>query len=239
MNIKKVEIIIWGIVAFVLSAILGFALTNQFNGFTLLSLNINSTTEALYFDTAQIDSLDINGIAMKVIVQEGTRENIQVNVTSPDDSRITVIQNESQLKITEKGCIGFCFGNTMVEILIPASLMETLKVETISGKIEVESVQAKNIEVKSVSGALVLEKVQFNQLNSNTTSGKIELSVNAEFESIRANSVSGKIEMKLNDVNCINLDANSVSGSIKNEYDVCQNHVVRATTTSGAIKIVK
>ncbi|MNL14075.1 hypothetical protein D3C87_1350050 [compost metagenome] len=144
-----------------------------------------------------------------------------------------------------------------VNIEIPASLIGKFEVETLSGDVSFENLQAKELTLKTVSGDMTLNQVtadilaiagvsadlkatncDIKKVTGKTVSGDVEFSSQkpAGFD---ITTVSGDIDMKLPKMENTKFDLSTTSGEIQNAHGSAKTGTleVKIYTTSGDIEI--
>ena len=140
---------------------------------------------------------------------------------------------------------------TFKEIYLPEDSYGSLKVNTVSGEIEVPEKYAFNdvainttsgsitcdctatgdIEIGTVSGEITFSSVNGNKFNASSTSGSVKLSNAKVSGAVTIDTVSG--EIILNDVESGSLNTNSVSGDVM--FTNLTTDDVNIDTTSGEV----
>jgi len=122
-----------------------------------------------------------------------------------------------------------------LEVLIPYALSENLQslhIENISGRIEINNIHANDFIVETVSGRIELSSITSQVLNTSTISGRITLS-NTQAEEIYLQAVSGRITATGTQTQY--LHTNTVSG--RHNLSGSFSRLVDTSSTSGRIEI--
>lgn len=120
-----------------------------------------------------------------------------------------------------------------VNIEIPATLISTFDIHTVSGDMTFENTQLKDFAVKSVSGDLNWNNVTAENLTFSTVSSDLKI-LDSNVKTVKGKTVSGDVEFNNNKP--ANLDVTSVSGDVKMKLAKSQDTNFNLKTTSGEIE---
>ncbi len=226
---KNVKIIILSFLVLVLIAIMTVLIEYKdkyyFNIF-------DYKTELIYekdFNNSDINSFDISSDLSDVVIKKSNEEAIAVKVYGDKEDEVTTNVKDNNLYIVNDNsttiCLFFCMMNSRIEIMVPNSEYNNLKVKIASGDIDVEDIIFNNITASSKSGDIKLNKAT--KVDIDLVSGDINFK---EIDNGKITTVSGDITG--NNVN--EITAKVVSGDIEisNISKSCQ-----ISTTSGSILI--
>ncbi len=106
-------------------------------------------------------------------------------------------------------------GNTSVKlnIYVPGSYSGDIRLETVSGDIEITSPDTAETKIKTTSGRVRLRDFT-GKLDFESISGSLDAQYSTFSSDIRAKTVSGSIELELPDDAAFTLEASTVSGDI-------------------------
>ena len=173
----------------------------------------SSKTEQIYNKVYDIqDIIKIKTVNADIRIKETSSDTIQVVAYGTKNDKISehIKEGEIELEYTGKNfCIGFCFFENYIEILIPSSfegkaILEStsgdievgrlenslLEMNTVSGDIEVKKV--KSCDIKSVSGDINIEQVE----NSTVTTTSGDIGIQLLMHQLKAISTSGDITIQ-------------------------------------------
>jgi len=196
------------------------------------------TTQSI--PTDDIESIYINWTAGRVAIGRHHGDDIQITEFSQrelrDGEEFRVNTTDGTLRINFSDNINI-LRNTpakRLEVLIPYEFDEfdEFYIRTMSGRININNLNALNIEVSTVSGRIELNQIHSHYLNVSTTSGRIEVH-NANTFDTNLRTVSGRIE--ISNSNAQNLESRTTSGrhQISGEFED-----ITARSVSGRIEII-
>lgn len=110
--------------------------------------------------------------------------------------------------------------------------LNSLRIETVSGDIKVNSVSAPTVVANTTSG-----EIEFNKLNTNTSSLKTtsgDIKVGSYVGTLTVDSTSGDIDMNLAEIKGAST-INSISGDIEIAIEVSNNLTLEGKTSSGNV----
>ena len=110
--------------------------------------------------------------------------------------------------------------------------LNSLRIETVSGDIKVNSVSAPTVVANTTSG-----EIEFNKLNTNTSSLKTtsgDIKVGSDVGTLTVDSTSGDIDMNLAEIKGAST-INSISGDIEIAIEVSNNLTLEGKTSSGNV----
>lgn len=120
-----------------------------------------------------------------------------------------------------------------VNIEIPASLVGTFDIATVSGDLSFENLQAKELSLKTVSGDMTLNQVTAETLEIAGVSADLK-ATNCEIKNVSGKTVSGDVEFSSQKP--AGFDLVTVSGDIKMKLPKSQDTKFILNTTSGEIQ---
>lgn len=204
--------------------------------------------QTLVYEAEQIDAIDCSVRAYDITVQSTDGSELMIEYDEKSDSEeLSVALEGSTLKITSHGRSGgknsgwewfssrfFAqFGQTCdLKILVPESLIMSVKTYTQSGDIEISGIRLKSAEVSSTSGDILLKpalKDRLSHVSANTASGDIDMELAAM--SINAKSMSGDLALRCD---AREINASSVSGDVRFDGRFITG---AAKSTSGDVRI--
>jgi lia operon protein LiaG len=147
------------------------------------------------------------------------------------------------------------FGNSSVtlDVFVPGSYNEDMRLETVSGDIAADNLNLNRLAAKSVSGAIEISSVDTAETSVKTTSGRVRLDGfegNLDFDSvsggldvqyntfdsdIRGKTVSGSLEIILPADAAFTLEAKTVSGDINCGFPVTVTGSLSKRGLSGTV----
>lgn len=170
---------------------------------------------------------------------------LKLNVTENNDSIIIETQNAPNnisskdlslnIYIPESYKGDISIANVAGDIKSERVLeLNSLRMETVSGDIELNSVSAPTVTANTTSG-----DIEFNKLNTNTSSLKTvsgDIKTESYVGTLTVDSTSGSIDMKLAEIKGAST-INSVSGDVELSVEVSNNLTLEGKTTSGSIEV--
>ncbi len=226
---KNAKIIILSFLAIVLIAIMTLLIVYK-DKYTLDIFDYKK--ELIYekeFNNSDVTGFDISSDLSDVIIKKSSGETITVKVYGDKEDEVTTSVKDNNLYIVNDNsttiCLLFCMINSRIEIMVPSTEYNSLKVKIASGDIDVEDIIFNSIIANSKSGDIKINKAT--NANIDLVSGDINFK---EIDNGRITTVSGDITG--NSVN--DITAKVVSGDIEiaNINKSCQ-----ISTTSGSILI--
>lgn len=142
------------------------------------------------------------------------------------DNTLNISMNDAEKKIY----------NGNIEISIPNKFNGNIIIDTVSGNINLDGINASNLTVKSTSSDVVLRDSNISdKLDITSTSGTISLYSQTKFKNAKFKTVSGDINTDLSN-NINSLDITSTSGDvILSNVSTMNNVKFELNTTSGDI----
>ncbi len=147
--------------------------------------------------------------------------------------------------------LSFNRSDLKLDIYIPKTYANDLKINTVSGQVSIEGQSLRSLNVNTVSGALDLKSVHTASSNLKTVSGRITASgftgkldsktvsgeMKAHFDEfngdINASTTSGQIRLSLPANAEFKLKANTVSGNIECDFPVTVQGTIRRNNMEG------
>ena len=242
------RVILWAIIALILSAFLVFFLFNPFEKFTFswfASSHYEHSELYLYgngeVDSESIQQLEIHWIGGQVHVlpydgqkiqmsEEGTYSEKDALHYYVDHDKLIIQFAKSQRwkqKVSPKN----------LTVLVPMELyFKDIDIETTSANIDLENIQTQQLDLETVSGNLTLKNIQSQEVSIETVSGQCHLQGTAEWidtetvsghftfvlsgrpSKIDTESVSGDIDLYLEDNDGFTAKMDSVSGKLSCDF---------------------
>ena len=209
-------------------------------GFGIENLSGSFETDSTYnVNTEGIDSIKINWVAGEVTVRPHDGDDIQIiesaQRTLRDNEKLnySISGNTLEIRFRERGLRSVRIPSKRLEVLVPHFLSEsvdTLAIDSVSGDINVQDINASRLDLDSTSGNITIAGV-YDSAKLNTISGRITLipgtragildivtvsgrvEVSGTFEKVSTNTVSGNVSFTSRQVPS-SLKADSVSGNI-------------------------
>lgn len=240
---KKVSLLGLALIAIGLLALV-FNYSDQ-SVFTFFSGNTVEINEREVVDGTPITDFDIYSTSTNVYVIPHDQEEISIELSGrvsdklKNSFKLDVQTNGSKLGIkverenqTVKNIFGTIVLNTKLEVYVPEKMYEAINVNTSSGKITIEDVQAKDLEINASSGKIIVSNViAENALQLQTSSGRIE-ALNNQATSLQAKASSGAIT--INEIQASSMTITTSSGKIEIINSVGE---ITAAASSGSISI--
>ncbi|CUP99553.1 DUF4097 family beta strand repeat-containing protein [Clostridium baratii] len=142
------------------------------------------------------------------------------------DNTLNIYMNDAEKKIYD--------GN--IEISVPKKFNGNIIIDTISGNINLDSINASNLNIKSVSSDIKLKDNNISdKLNINSKSGNISLASLTKYKNANFKTVAGKINISLSN-NIDSLNISSISGDVElSGAELMDNVKFDLTSKSGDI----
>jgi DUF4097 and DUF4098 domain-containing protein YvlB len=195
-----------------------------FNGFDLGTLSTNGTfqQESRSFELTADASIVYEGVAHDLIVERSEGKSVEIEYWYNDQQEYTFNNSDSVLRIAEKYkfrlfSFNFDFTNRTTILRIPATFDGSLTLTTSSGAVKLRGLASlEELTLESISGSLELESVEVTgALRATSSSGGVLFS-NVEAARGFLNSISGNI--RLSDARLTSkLEASSTNGNIRFE----------------------
>lgn len=237
-NVKKFVIClaITMVASFVIAGII-LAVTGNF------SIATEQIDESKTFDVGGVNEIYLDMVSTDINIISTDEEEIRVHFygvvstnikkdmpslvayKSGDELRIEIVRPKIVL-------IGFSIFRTNLDVYIPESSIEALKIETVSSDTSVSNLKVDKFSFGAVSGDFKGESLFASDLKINSTSGDISLK---EYKGdININNVSGDVVLEDGDPND-NIEVVTVSGEVYVEQEDPSNTNIR--TISGGVEI--
>lgn len=251
-----VKIVIWTIVAILLTAVLIFNLIDG-NMFNLLRDKISfgpiSFFSYKYDDLDEysigsssvscrdIKELEVNWVSGSVTIKPYDGEMIMFsenNAISEDDKLRYLVKDG---KLTIKYCksnrvLGFVSKNSSkdIEILIPeiyANKIDKIYIDSVSSEVKTEGISVKKFKIDNVSGKIRINKTEAEAIDISTISGACE--VEGKFNDVVLESVSGNMHIQ-SSVCPEKVSGDSISGDINLTIPPDSGFTAESDTVSGS-----
>ncbi len=227
-----VRLILWGIVALGLTALLVVCLTVNWSNIGSWGFGFGGTTYAdssLYqaggttLAAADVRAVEVHWTSGDVRIAAYDGDTVQVSEQASGS-----LDTDKQLhwRLTDDGRLivqytasGWHWGvfripHKVLTVQVPRDMakLDVVMLEVVSADATVEGMQTAKLDANSVSGEVTLREVQADTLDVETVSGNVTAS--GRFERVDANSVSGEVSVASSV--CPNrVDAETVSGSVE------------------------
>lgn len=145
--------------------------------------------------------------------------------TEQDSLNIKINHNNSKIQLFNAN-----FYDLKLDVYIPEKYSDSLKLSTVSGKIQVNNMNFDKFESDSVSGGLNLSKVSFNEMKFTTTSGDANLK--DIHGSVNYHSVSGRLDAVISKYDS-NITISTISGNSSVVFPNNAEFELNFKTTSG------
>ena len=118
---------------------------------------------------------------------------------------------------------------------LPERLLDSLEVDTVSARVNLEDLAVKDLKLDSVSGAVRLRDCQVtHRAMVDTTSGSVKAELTAALREWKADTVSGSVELAVPEVE--DFDVNTTSGSISLTVEKAPKNL-DVDTVSGSVTL--
>lgn len=198
-----------------------------------------------------ISSIVTNAKSSDIRFELTDNEKVYVKIYGRDKEKISVENNEKELKIVEEGngfCIGFCFNyGYYIVVSIPRDKQYDLNAFSASGDIDLDSINTNDLKIntisgnitardyksgtfESVSGDISIENIGF--IKAKTVSGEID--INEVSEKADLSTTSGDIE-----INILNIKQNSKINTVSGNVEIQDNNsYIKTDTVSGDVDVL-
>ena len=158
--------------------------------------------------------IKVNVMANDVEVIKGEDDDIYFIYDQKEEGRFNITNKGDELKIIYNGPdFGIFekheFGD--LKLILPKGYLGEMKIETVSGDIDIKDTENSYLKLESVSGDITIRDCEINILKAQATSGHIEIE-DTKGQEIKVEAVSGRIELK--DIAYDFIKATNVSGAI-------------------------
>ena len=158
------------------------------------------------YDGKDVTSFDISTDSSDVIMNKTDGDAIKIKIYGNKQDEIVTYIKDNNLYITNDSkiniCLFFCIMNSKIEISVPKEEYDNLKINIVSGDINLDTLKFNNIEASSKSGDITFD----NAVNAN-----IDL-------------VSGNINFKELDVANLVTVSGNISENVVNEITAKQKY---------------
>lgn len=202
------------------------------------------------FNLEDINGINIASNSTDIKIISASDNIVKVNVYGKKDDEVSVelINGELSLNYSKNTpCIGFCFGDKFIEVVIPSNYNSNLNIKTKSGNVTADSLNVLLLQVKSNSGDIDIK--DYNKVEVSSESGNIKLGtvnyldVNTLSGDIRVDRINYYINGETNsgkvDIDSLVLGANSSISTSSGDVNInnINDIYVDASTRSGDIEI--
>ncbi len=206
MNDKKIGNIILILIAIIIIAVL-VASFLPLSGRNPLSAIQNEFNEDKTYGIAGIEIIDAGTVSTRVNIVPVDTDEIRIRYYG-SYSGMNKLEFKMELsngrlhvwEVFDRGTfnlnLGFNRSDLKLDIYIPRTYANDLKINTVSGALDLKSVHTASSNLRTVSGEINAQFDEFNgDISASTTSGQISLLLPADAEfKLKANTVSGGIQ---------------------------------------------
>lgn len=148
-------------------------------------------------------------------------------VTEVTDQKIRLSESEEQR-----------IQNLKIIIEIPESFGGAVRIESVSGIVQLNGLKLSNLEIETVAAKVEALNIDSRHVSVKTISGNINLE-SQNFTDMELESISGDINLKVPANQAVFFETSSTSGKIHNSHAATEDaeNKVRIETTSGNINI--
>lgn len=190
------------------------------------------------YSTKTISNIELILSSEKVTVSPIYGDEITVEIRSNNKSRVPVVSETKSTLLIESnnqkrfGIADYCY----VEIFIPYDYnFDTVRLQTSSGSLSVESVNANTCIFKASSGEIDASRINSNDIQISTSSGHINLmKFKGEYMDLRASSGS----VKTRSITCDYFDVRTSSGSVDVDLLKVPLAASEIRTSSGSVDLI-
>lgn len=204
---KVVQIILLFLLSIVLLGFM-FGVIFESSFFSFFNYESNVVVEEA-FEIEDIETISVSMLSTDVKVNKSSSEKIEVKIYGKEDEKYAIGKNGNTLAITKKNkpkiCIGFCFTKEVVEVYVPESYTNDLKIDTASGDIDIEDYFDMDVALNTKSGDVTIKGIRNGEIG--VISGDITI---ASANDLKLSTKSGDIEVG----NVKNIEADVISGDI-------------------------
>lgn len=249
-NIKKISL--WLFITMIISFLAaGSILTTYGIENTLFNYSGKNTQQNVSiektFDPAAVKTIDIDSVStdVRIIPYDSNEIKVQFYGTASQNNQDPELISEMvgdtlTVKIKHKIAINIGFQNIRLrlDVYVPKSYAENIKVKTISGSVSLDSmslnklsvvttagdlrassINAKLIEFGTMSGNMIAEGLT-GDLDYTSVSGRLDAEYASFNNNIKAHTTSGNITIKLPPDAQFNLGFKSLSGNLRSSFPV-------------------
>ena len=247
---------IWILIAVFLCGVLVHEFKGSDSGWHIFSLGsfINSSFSPVDTETIETDysedsvksvKVDVVSASVRMSVGSGSRVVVKITTNLPEERRPVAKLDGSTLTVkTPKNVVNnFNFGQykTSVEITVPSSFNTSsratsrdIKMENVSGSIQIEKITAGSFEVDVVSGSIKLTDIDADSVDTDSVSGST--TIEGKFRKFDVDSVSGSVHIKTSEMVDSKSSANTISGSVEISIPENKGFTLDYSSVSGTTK---
>lgn len=220
------RIIIWSLVAVILTGVLAWGLLARgFFGFSLPLFRSSSkggSYGAGSFAAAEVDEVHVEWISGKVTIQEGANISFEEHSNrSLDEDEQLCYRLSGRTLYIEYTTRHYWFGNAPskdLELTLPRQLSK-LKLELVSADVSMDGdFVIDEVDVETVSGRIGINQLSSRDIAMETVSGKMELTIGTVPEEIDLDSVSGSMTLYWPTNAGFTAELESVSGDVESDF---------------------
>ncbi len=201
--------------------------------------NMSNAVTREYECTGEIKSIVIDDTSSKIIVESKDADRVKVSVDETEDIKYTIEEGAGNLSVTrnKENRIKlqiFNFDEFVTHVVVPKNSKVLLKIENMSGRIEVKDIDATDFRIENMSGGIDISNVSADDVRVTNSSGGITLNNVSSESGIDVHNSSGRIKLvdvfEKGDVNVKN-----TSGGVNFErLNVVGN--ITINNTSGSVR---
>lgn len=194
-----------------------------------------------------VDSVDISGINMDVVLEQGSTD--VVNVSIQDADAVEISKDGQTLVIRESG--NRHFSGPRVKLEVPE--LKDMRMVLVSGDIRAKGITVGTMYCKTTSGDVTLDKITCERCELHSISGDVDID-KGRYETVEITSKSGDVDISTEEISICEIstvsgdqdvrigwfakmDLSAVSGDIDVRFEDDEDLIVDAGTVSGDCEI--
>jgi len=231
---KTIKIIILSIIAIILTVFMMIVINSKDNYYLNLFDYSSELILEKEFSSEGINNFDIESDTSNITIKKTDLDIISVKVYGDKTNEVLAIIKDNTLYVEKDKdiniCLFFCMMNSKIEILVPESEYNNIKIALASGDINIENIKFNNSDLDLVSGNVHFDEMETGKIV--TVSGNI---IGDSVNDITARTISGDIKIANINKSC-NLSTTSGNILISN-LNMETNSSLK--TISGDVRVLK
>ncbi len=152
-------------------------------------------------ELGSVDEIEIKSVSEDIIITLVKGDEVKAKLSGRYSKKTTpelkLDKHGDRIKINlEYPKLNFSIGsftdNGRLEVSIPESYSEVLRINSTSGQIKAEGLDNSKIEAATISGSILFEKVKTENFEINSTSGRVDIA-SVEADDIDIRTISGSV----------------------------------------------